>query len=121
MLQHHHSKYSHTMKKLMVAALLTLTVFSLVSCSIPKKAFDTTKVKAGMSKKEVIEHLGKPYQTEFFTNNYNEVIERFQYIKFILGNPYEVHYLEFKGDKLISLTSPPPLPAQRDYPNEPQP
>lgn len=109
------------MKKLMVAALLTLTVFSLVSCSIPKKAFDTTKVKAGMSKKEVIEHLGKPYQTEFFTNNYNEVIERFQYIKFILGNPYEVHYLEFKGDKLISLTSPPPLPAQRDYPNEPQP
>ncbi len=67
-----------------------------------------------MSKKAVIEQLGKPYQTEFFTNDYNEVIERLQYVKFILGNPYEVHYLEFKDGKLISLTSPPPPSYPRD-------
>ncbi|WP_162817923.1 hypothetical protein U0035_17960 [Niabella yanshanensis] len=103
------------MKKLMVAALLSLALFSLLSCSVSKSAFDTTRIKAGMSKKAVIEQLGKPYKTEFFTNNYSEVIERLQYIKFVLGNPYEVHYLEFRNDKLISLTSPPPVSNQRDH------
>lgn len=104
------------MKKLIAAALLSFTLFSLVSCSVSKSAFDTTRVKAGMSKKAVIEQLGKPYKTEFFTNEYNEVIERLQYVRFILGNPYEIHYLEFRDDKLIALTSPPPLSHQQTAP-----
>ncbi len=103
------------MKKLTIAVLLSFTLFSLLSCSVSKSAFDTTRIKAGMSKKAVIEQMGKPYKTEFFTNDYNEVIERLQYVKFVLGNPYEVHYLEFRDDKLISLTSPPPLSHQRDH------
>ncbi|GEM_PF-3474582 len=111
------------MKKLMLIVVLSSICFSLLSCSVSKKAFDTTRVKAGMSKREVIEQLGKPYQTEFFTNDYNEVIERFQYVRFILGNPYEVHYLGFRDDKLISLTSPPRPPAERinDKATAPQP
>ena len=103
------------MKKLIAAALLSFTLFSMVSCSVSKPALDTTRIKAGMSKKEVIGQLGKPYKTEFFTNEYNEVIERFQYVRFILGNPYEVHYLEFRDDKLIALTSPPPASYQQAH------
>lgn len=109
------------MKKVIFIVVLSFILFPLLSCSVSKKAFDTTRVKAGMSKSEVIEQLGKPYQTEFFTNDYNEVIERFQYVKFILGNPYEVHYLEFRDGKLISLTSPPPPSYQKNQANELQP
>lgn len=110
------------MKKLIIIALLSFALFPLTSCSVSKAALDTTRIKAGMSKKDVIGQLGKPYKTEFFTNEYNEVIERFQYVRFVLGNPYEVHYLEFRDDKLIALTSPPPLSHQQAaHTNELQP
>ncbi|MCH5599361.1 hypothetical protein [Niabella ginsengisoli] len=60
-----------------------------------------------MSKSDVIDRFGKPYKKEFFTDANGATLERLQYARFVLGNLYEVYFLEFDNDKLISMYSPP--------------
>lgn len=52
----------NTLKKIITAFILTLTVF-LISCGSPISQKNFDKIKSGMSKNEVIQLLGEPTES----------------------------------------------------------
>ena len=98
--------------------LICLLVLVMILSGCATVSSISPKLSLGMSKQEVLEKCGRPFQAGVIPNNNKEVLERFTYkeietLMFFGGRPKSTYtYVYFADGKVIYYGSNPNMPTE---------